>query len=74
MSYTQTSTITIYEGQNNSNNYSGYNNNDVFINSTNINSFSNSGIILGGGGIGGNTTTYTGKMDYLILVHVELLL
>ena len=61
MSYIETSTIIIYEGQNNINNYSAYNNNNVFSNSTNINSFSNSGIILGGGGIGGNTATYIGK-------------
>jgi hypothetical protein len=61
MSYTQTQVITITEGQNNSTNYTGNLNNNVFTNATTINSFTNSGIILGGGGIGGNVGTYTGR-------------
>ena len=50
MVYIPTNTIKITDNQNNTINYSGNLNNDIFSNSNTITSFTNSGIILGGGG------------------------
>ena len=50
MSYTSTNTITIIDGSINTVNYAGNFNQDIFSNTSIINSFTNSGIILGGGG------------------------
>ena len=51
MSYTSTNTITIIDGSINTVNYAGNFNQDIFSNTSIINSFTNSGIILGGGDI-----------------------
>jgi len=54
MSYTSTNAIPISNGQNNITNYLGNTNNDVFTNSTLIDTVTNSAIILGGGSRGSN--------------------
>ena len=52
MSYTSTDTIMIIDGSINTENYAGNLNQDIFSNTSIIYSFTNSGIILGGGGYG----------------------
>ena len=69
MPYTATNTITITDGDINTTNYYGnygnitnnYEDQDVFSNSTNISTFTNSGIILGAGGTGKVDKGFDGK-------------
>ena len=61
MSYVMTNSITIKDNSINSINYAGNINQDIFLNSDNINSFTNNGIILGGGGNSGFRISQDGK-------------